>query len=197
MEKFTLIENFANKNGGYITLSDCADVGVTKATLASYARQGKLERVKNGVYLLPHRFEDEMFNIQATVPNAIFSHDTALFLHDLTDRDPLQLTVTIPRGYNATNLRKTGAKVYSDIKPHHEVGIVTLKSPYGNDIRAYDTERTLCDCVKPHVHMDVGLITEGFKRYMKREDKNVHKLLMYAKDIGVNERVRRYLEVLL
>ena len=197
MEKFSLIENFANQNGGYITLNDCESIGITKASLASYARQGKLNRVKNGVYLLPDSLEDEMFNIQATVPNAIFSHDTALFLHDLIDRDPLQLTVTIPRGYNATNLRKNGVKVYSDVRPHNEVGIVTIKSPYNNDIRVYDAERSLCDCVKPHVYMDVGIITDGFKRYIQHDTKDVHKLLMYAKDIGVDERVRRYLEVLL
>lgn len=49
-----------------------------------------------------------MYRIQAKNQRIIFSHETALYLHDLTDRDPIELSVTIPYGYNATHLRDEG-----------------------------------------------------------------------------------------
>ena len=49
-----------------------------------------------------------MYRIQAKNQRIIFSHETALYLRDLTDRDPIELSVTIPYGYNATHLRDEG-----------------------------------------------------------------------------------------
>ena len=88
-----------------------------------------------------------MFTLQARKNRLIYSHDTALFLHDLTDRDPLTYSVTVPTGYNTKRLTEEGLSVFS-IKPDlYGMGITTAQSPFGRPIRAYDAERTLCDMV--------------------------------------------------
>ena len=56
-------------------------------------------------------FDDEMYRLQAKYASAIFSHDSASFLHDLTDRDPLQYSVTVPAGNNSQNIQAIGVKV--------------------------------------------------------------------------------------
>ena len=38
--------------------------------------------------------------------------ETALYLHDLTDRDPIEWVVTLPSGYNGSKLKEIGMKVY-------------------------------------------------------------------------------------
>ena len=197
MEKFSIIEKIANENGGYFLAKDTKSAGIAKASLSLYAKQGKLERVRQGVYLLPNRLEDEMFSIQATVPLAIYSHDTALYLHDLCDRDPLRYTVTVPFGYNSATLRDKGVRVRTDKKETHNNEVVEINTIYGNKVRAYDVERTLCDCLKPRCQVDIALIIDAFKRYAKSKNKDLHKLMTYAKSVGVDEKVRSYLEVLL
>jgi hypothetical protein len=62
---------------------------------------------------------------------------------------------------------------------------------------AYDMERSLCDCLKPKAYMDIGIITDAFKQYTARKDKNIQKLMDYAAEIGVKDTARKYLEVLL
>ena len=75
------------------------------------------------MYLSPDAFEDEMYIIQARVSKAILSHETALYLHDLTDRDPINYSVTIPSGFNGASLANEGVKVHKIKKELHELGI--------------------------------------------------------------------------
>lgn len=56
-------------------------------------------------------------------------------------------------------------------------------------------ERTLCDILRKGV--DIGIVAEAYKRYVSRRDKNIPQLSEYAKKFRIEERVRRYLEVLI
>lgn len=62
---------------------------------------------------------------------------------------------------------------------------------------AYDMERTLCDILRPRANTDIQIVSEAFKRYAKRKDKNIPQLSEYAKHFNVEEKLRFYLEVLL
>jgi len=197
MEKFDLIKKYANEKNGYITAKDIVDLGVSKQSVANYVKEARLEKVKHGIYILPEVFEDRMFTIQLSSPKAIFSHETALFLHDLTDRDPLYYVATVPRKYNATHLKKQNMQVYS-IKPElYLIGEMQMETPYRNFITCYNAERTLCDVINLRAKIDIAIITDAYKIYTKRNNKNIHRLMQYAKMFGVEKHVRKYLEVLL
>ena len=93
--------------------------------------------------------------------------------HD-EDRDPLEWSVTIPYGYNGSNLRKLGIKVYTVKKELHLMGVTELKTSYGRPIKVYDKERTICDIVRNRNNMDVTILNEGIKRYLDSKDKNIN-----------------------
>ena len=75
--------------------------------MSNFVKEGKLVRIAHGVYSSQDAFNDEIYIIQARSSRVVFSHETALFLHGLTDRDPTEWVVTLPSGYNATSLKKT------------------------------------------------------------------------------------------
>lgn len=76
-------------------------------------KNGELERIAWGVYVAKDMIEDEMYVFQSRNKRAVFSHETALYLHGLTDRTPLAFSVTVPSGYHATLLKESGCKVFS------------------------------------------------------------------------------------
>ena len=49
----------------------------------------------------------------------------------------------------------------------------------------------------PISHTDIQIITDAFKRYAGRKDKNIPLLSEYAHQLRVEKRLRPYLEVLL
>ena len=50
---------------------------------------------------------DELFILQQRNGIVIYSGETALYLHGLTDREYSSVCVTVPQGYNASHLRKS------------------------------------------------------------------------------------------
>lgn len=128
---------------------------------------------------------------------AIFSHETAAYLLDLTDRTPLFYSVTVPAGYNATSLKAGGARVYFVNRGLYPLGSITAKSPHGNKVMTFNLERTICNLLRNRNQIDVQQINASVKRYVGKEDRNLDLLYNYAKKFGIQKIIREYIEVLL
>ena len=191
------LQSILAQNGGMFTTAQANEVGVSNERLRLLVKSGELERASFGVYILPDEFVDKMYTAQQRRTKIIYSHETALFLHDLTDRDPIAYSVTIPAGYNATALRKDGFHVYTIKRELHEVGITKVETKFGHMVRVYDLERTICDCLRSRNQMDIAVVTDAIKRYAKRKDKNLNTLMKMADTFRVSKPLRSYLEVLL
>lgn len=142
-------------------------------------------------------WEDPLYIIQHRFSRGVFSDDTALFLHGMTDRAPFLPTMTFPRSYNATSARKAGIACRTCADDVLELGLCDIKTEYGNSLRAYDIERTLCDLVRGQSMPDSQLVVPAMKAYARSSDRHPTKLMVYARALGVETKIRNYLEVLL
>ena len=140
---------------------------------------------------------DELFVIQVRYPEAVFSHETALYLLDLANREPLSLSITMKTGKNSAELSKQGIKVYKVNEALFGEGIIDRRSPSGNTVRAYNAERTICDLFRSRRNIEVQVLHEAVQTYILRKGKNIPLLMRYAKAFSVEKIVRQYLEVLL
>ena len=89
MPAFDVLDALVRGGNGVLRTADAVAAGITKPVLGNYVRERDLERVGHGLYLAPDAWKDGMYLLHLRCPQAVFSHDTALFLHDLTDRAPL------------------------------------------------------------------------------------------------------------
>ena len=188
-----LIQN----NKGFLKASEAVAAGVSRTTLANFVREHGLERVAHGLYMSQDAWEDGLFVIQVRYPNAVFSHETALYLLNLANREPSPFSVTMRAGTNSSGLSKQGIKVYKVKAELFSVGIVEAQSPSGHSVRAYNAERTICDLFRSRSNIEVQDLQEAVKTYIHRKEKNIPLLLRYAKAFSVEKIVRQYLEVLL
>ncbi len=78
-----------------------------------------------------------------------------------------------------------------------KLGKTVLKTPAGNDVPAYDLERTICDCIRNRNKMDSETFLAALRLYAASPKKNLNRLNTYAKQIRVENILHRYLEVLL
>ena len=197
MDYHKLLETLLREKEGMLLTKDIIEAGISKQLLSKYVKKGYIERVAQGVYLSKDAFEDEMYVLQARSKKVIFSHETALYLHDLTDRDPLQYTVTLPSGYNASNFKNDGIYVYFIKNDLLNLGVEYGKTPFGRNIRVYNKERTICDIVRNRNVIDSAIINEGIRRYLSEKEKDIPKLLQYAEKFRVEKIIRQYVEVLI
>ena len=61
----------------------------------------------------------------------------------------------------------------------------------------YDLERTLCDLLRGRRVVDAQVFNPAMKHYVQSKEKDIQKLLLYARALGVEKKVRNYLGVLL
>lgn len=180
-----------------MTSAQVTRAGINRQHLKLLADKGLLERSERGVYIIPTNCDDEMFNLQSRYKRGIFSHETALFLLDLSDETPLSKYMTFPLSYNTSILEKENVKYYRVKEELHKLGVITGKSPGGNEVRLYNAERTLCEILKGRSGTDMQIVAEAFKRYARLENTDIPLLAEYARLFRVEKKLRPYLEVLL
>ncbi len=184
-------------NAGIITSAEAQEAGATRPAFSDYVRRHGLERTSRGVYIDPDVFPDEMALLQKRFPKAVFSHDSALYLHDLTDREPMPISVTVDSNYNAGPLRDQGVRVHY-VKPEwYELGLTEVKTPGGLNVRAYDKERTICDLIRKRAAFDPAVFGQAIRDYSRSKDKDLARLSSYARTMNMESRVYEVMEVAL
>lgn len=191
------ILELAQSHGGLVTTAQVVDAGIPRARITDMVKSDELARVQRGVYCLTDAWEDEFLATQLRFPKGIFSDGTALYLLGYTDRTPFNLSMTFPRSYRATKAREADIEVRTCASDVLDLGLATLKTPYGNEVKGYDLERTLCDMLRGRQDVDVQILNPAMQQYVKSNSKNIQKLLEYASALGVERKMRNYLEVLL
>lgn len=58
-------------------------------------------------------------------------------------------------------------------------------------------ERTICDILRDRNNQDPAIINDSIKRYFSRKEKDLNKLMKYAKELRIETVLRTYSEVLL
>lgn len=197
MSRFDVLDILVKKGDGYLRTHQALAAGVSKPTLAEYVHKRKLERVAQGVYLAENAWPDELYLLCLSNSRLVLSHETALMLHGLTEREPRITSATVKAGYNASHLRKKGIRVYQ-VKPDiYDMGVVDVQTTFGNTVRAYDMDRTICDILRNKDRMDIQVFQYAMKEYMVSDQKNLSHLMEYAKRLRIETAVRTYTEVML
>lgn len=197
MEINKVIMNEIKQNNNMIMTAQVVELGFSRALLSKYVRAGLLERGRQGVYILPDSVHDDMYTMMLRTDKIIFSHDTALFLNGLSERTPFEHAVTIPSNSVLSEILMEECNCYY-IKPElYELGVVKRKTTFGNEVRCYNAERTICDLLRSRNRMDDETVISAIKNYAAYRDKDLNRLAAYAEKLRVSKILKQYMEVLL
>lgn len=100
MTGFERLDVLLQQKRGVLRTAKAIATGVSKPCFYEYVKSRGLSEASRGIYLFKDAWADPLYLLQLRYRQAIFSHDTALFLHGLTGREPLRYTVTVKTGYN-------------------------------------------------------------------------------------------------
>lgn len=191
------IERLLDENNGVLIVSEAIGSAIPRNAVYDFARERGLEKASPGIFVDADMFPDELYLLQARYPKVVFSHETALYLHDMAEREPIPIAITVESGYHSASLKDQGVRIFY-VKPEwYSLGISEAKSPGGHVVRAYDRERTVCDVVRRKAAMDPAAYGYALRRYAASREKDLARLGRYAKEMGVERQVQQAMEVLL
>lgn len=184
-------------DSGILLTKNAIEAGISKHALYNFIRDNGFEKAAHGVYASPETWEDENYILSLRCPQGVLSHDEALYYHGLTNREPLQKTITIYTGYGTSRMVADGIKVFTVKKELLDIGKEIVKTSYGHDIPLYNRERTICDLIRSRNRFEIQDFQTALKTYIMGKNKNLNRLMEYAKLFHVDKKIREYMEVLL
>ena len=98
------------------------------------------------------------------------SRDTALYLHDMADREPVPITLTVDSNCYAGSLADSEARIFYVTPGWHDIGLADFETPGGHMVRSYDPERTVIDIVRCKAAMGPAAYAYALKRYAASKD---------------------------
>lgn len=187
-------DELVKKNNGLIRYCELTNIGYNQRQIKKLEIEMVIERIEKGIYCHKDYYPDMLKVYQLNNNNIIYSHETAAFLLDLTDRFPREFTVTTESGYH---LRKRNElNVHYIKKDLFTLGVVEVKDMSGNIVRTFDKERTICDFIKNKEQIEMQVYVEVIQNYFNGKVK-LNKLSRYARKLGVNDKVEQVVTLMM
>jgi predicted transcriptional regulator of viral defense system len=154
----------AQGQDGYFTTAQAAQAGYSRPLLHKHLAGGKIVRARRGVYRIVHfpasDREDLVVLWLWSEQAGVFSHETALALHDLSDALPSKVHLTLPEGWRRRRLRVPAGLVlhFADVveRERTSFGAVPVTAPL----------RTLADCIE--ADLAPGLLDQAISQARRR-----------------------------
>ena len=188
------IEKYLEQSGGIITTSYCKEKKIPTVYLSRLLKDGKLLRVKKGIYITKDGDYDEYYFFQHQYKKAIFSYETALYLLGQTDKIPWNIDVTVYNGYKF-NEKSNGVNIHYVKKSIYDLGVIQKSTMFGNKVNIYSYERTLCDFIAHKEEMDIEVYVKLIRSYSSYKERDIHSLHDIAMKMGIENKVREVMEV--
>ncbi len=197
MKQYALMDRLVEAGNGYLQVSAVRKHAISNYTLMKYLKTRGMARTAHGVYATAEAWPDDYYLLALRNSRVVFSHESALYLHGLMEREPAATTVTVPEGYNSTHINRQGIRVIHSKSEWYALGITNVKTAYGHEVPVYDRERTICDMIRCRKDVEVQTFRTAMREYMGGEKKKLGNLMRYARELGIEEKVRIYTDVML
>ena len=180
---FSSLYAFAEAQDGQFTTAQAADAGYSPQLLTKYLKSGRVVRTTRGVYRLVHfpagEHEDLVTIWLWSQQQGVFSHETALMLHTLSDALPSTIHLTLPHEWRHRRLRTPHPRLvlhYADIEQRAWSGSIPITT----------AARTVNDCAKAATAPD--LVEQACREGLRRGMFQAEEVVDAMKYVGVFER---------
>jgi len=180
------LNQFYKDKNGIFKYSDLLELGLNQRQIKNLENNKIIERVGKGIYSHKDYLLDMLKVYQMENKKLIYSHETAAYIHNLTNRFPREYSVTTESGYHLRKANKL--KVYYTKKSLLKLGVEEVKNASGNMIKIYDREKTICDIIRSKERIELQVYSEVIQNYFKGKVR-INRLSKYARELGINEKM--------
>ena len=183
----------------FISSKELHEAGYSNYKIRQMVSAGDLTNVNRKWYENAHYNGkiNDFYVVSAYAEQGVVCLISAAVYHELSSERPNQIDVAIPRNVRIPESPDWPTmKFYRMVEPRYSMGIVEVNEG-GNSFRIYDREKTVCDVIYHRNKMGFEPAMEVLKRYVKQPDRDINRLIAYAKRLQVETTIKQYLEALL
>lgn len=190
------IVNFAEKNNGFISTAELKNLKVDYRGTQKLIEKEILEKVKNGLYRLKDKNLSEEDIVSNLFSDGVLCMESALYFYGYIDTKPFNWCIAINKDTSKSRFKID----YPFVKPFYmeedqlELGVTSIAFGSGN-MKIYDRERTIVDCLKYESKMDRSAYTTAIRKYIEDPEKDPTKLFEYAQKRRIYKKAKDVLGI--
>ena len=198
-KKEALVEKLRQEmdlHGGLMKTSQLYELSMDYRKIQQFVEEGILERVKNGYYSIGFTGISEESMVSRLFPDGVLCLETALFYYGYLETRPACWQIAIDKNTSKSRFKMN----YPPVQPYYIepdillVGALEFSLGDGK-MFIYDKERLICDCLKFEEKLEREVLQKSLRCYIEEPDKDVQKLLEYAKFRKVTQKVQNRIGV--
>lgn len=187
------ISEIVATKGGIVTMDEITDRAEYKRILRAVER-GELVRLRQGVYAVPIAMLNTIIDVERIVPQGVLCLYSAWTHYQLTTTVPPSFCIAIEAKRKVALPTILPVNLYYWKAENLKFGIVDVEiSNY--QVRMTDLERSVCDAVKYRNKIGSDLCAEIIRTYLRKKERNLSRLIDYAKRLRVAKVLNNYLEI--
>lgn len=159
-------------------------------------KNGKLVRVRKGVYALPYVFMDSMIDVESVVPGGVVCLYNAWAFYGLTMQNPPTFCIAVEAKRKIVFAEKQMITLYYWNEQSLTLGVEAVEYS-SHKVLMTNAERSVCDAVRYRNKIGEDLCLEIIRSYLKRPDRKIGLMMEYAKALRVGKILGNYLNILM
>jgi predicted transcriptional regulator of viral defense system len=196
---FKIAEEIFRENRGILRSSKARSLGINPLTLSDMVEAGLLVRVGRGLYRLSELEppgNPDLIYVHQRVPDAVICLISALAFYGLTTQIPYKVYIALPADsrYRPRIAYPPIEVVWLSQAPYHAG--VEQQTVDGFRVPIYNREKTIADCFKFRGKIGTDVAIEALKEYARLRDRDIPRLIEYARIDRVHKVMHPYLEAL-
>jgi hypothetical protein len=189
------IKNYFEQNNGYLVWKQIPNQSMYKQLL-KLIDEGIVIRVKRGVYCYEDMYSGTMIDIERVVPGGVLCLFSTWLHYELSTSIPQEYNIAIEKNRKVTLPDYPPIHLHRWKKEYYELGVTTEKI-YDFTVKIYDVEKSVCDAIRFRNKVGIDTVSEILKNYLKRQDKDLDKLVRYAKVLRIEKYVREIIGMMI
>lgn len=191
----------AAKYDGNIVRKIMNEENISHYYLDKFIDKYHLKKISPGSYIFPQKRIDAPFLFQVQYSKSVISHESALYMLDLTDVIPKKIIMSMPKDYKFSQLEKrrnefiqiyydtyNGNKSLVICYPENEPIFLTKNAPIGkqeivtkptisqNPVRVTSEERTIADILAPNSNVEEEVKQMALIKYHQKHSHDMVRL---------------------
>ena len=193
----TAIREFVKQHDGVVKTSELYTLGIDYRRIQRFVDWGVLLRVKNGYYSLQEQklSEDEMV-YRLFGEDGVLTMESALYIYGYLSAKPAEYQIAVDKNTSKSRFHLNYPFVHPYYSEPKVLALGVTEIPFGGGtMKIYDKERLMCDCLKFEDRLDREDLKKALRGYLAEPVKDISRLLFYAKERKVLNKVQNRIGV--
>jgi len=157
-------------------------------------KSGNVIRIKNGVYMLPEELASTMIDVERIVPGGVVCMYSAWDYYGLTTQIPDGFYIAIEKHRKVVVPDIMGIILCYWQEKYCTMGVDETEIA-NHKVKIFCIEKSVCDAIKFRNKIGTEVAIEVLKNYLKRTDRNISRLMDFAKQMRILSTMRQYIEM--